>query len=108
MAGNIVTLTDQQFDAEVIKSEIPVLVDFSAEWCGPCKMLAPIIQELADEYTGRIKVGKVDIDANREQAAKYGIQGVPTLMIFKGGQVVKKFVGLMSKDKLIEALDGVL
>ena len=108
MAGNIVTLTDQQFDAEVIKSEIPVLVDFSAEWCGPCKMLAPIIQELADEYTGRIKVGKVDIDANREQAAKDGIQGVPTLMIFKGGQVVKKFVGLMSKDKLIEALDGVL
>ncbi|MEE9366304.1 MAG: thioredoxin [Dehalococcoidales bacterium] len=108
MPPNIVTLTDQNFQSQVIKNAIPVMVDFSAEWCGPCKMLAPVIEELADEYAGRIKVGKLDIDDNRETPGQYGIQGVPTLIIFQNGQPVKKFVGLISKDKITEALDQLL
>ena len=108
MPSNIITLSDQDFEAEVIQSSMPVLVDFSAEWCGPCKMLAPIIEELADEYAGKIKVGKVDIDENRERAGQYGIQGVPTLIIFQKGQAVRKFVGLIPKEKISQALDELL
>ena len=108
MAGNAVVITDEGFQSQVIDSDTPVLVDFSAEWCGPCKMLAPIINELADEYTGRVKVAKVDVDNSRDSAAKYGIQSVPTIMVFKAGEPVKKFVGLMPKAKLTEALDEVL
>ena len=108
MPGNTVTLSDQNFQTEVIQSTIPVLVDFSAEWCGPCKMLAPVIEELADEYAGRIKVGRLDIDDNRQSPAQYGIQGVPTLIIFQNAQAVKKFVGLIPKDKITEALDQLL
>ncbi len=108
MSGNTVTLSDQNFQTEVIQSSTPVLVDFSAEWCGPCKMLAPVIEELADEYVGRIKVGRLDIDDNRQSPGQYGIQGVPTLIIFQNGQPVKKFVGLTPKDKITEALDQLL
>ncbi len=108
MPGNTIPLSDQSFDTEVLQSPIPVLVDFSAEWCGPCKMLAPVIEELADEYVERVKIGKVDIDNNREIATQYGIQGVPTLIIFENGQPVKKFVGLVSKDKITEALEELL
>ena len=108
MPGNTIPLTDKNFQAQVSHSDIPILVDFSAEWCGPCKMLAPVIEELADEYSGRIKVGKLDIDDNRKTPAEYGIQGVPTLIIFQNGEPVKKFVGLMSKDKITEALDQLL
>ena len=108
MAGNTVDLSDQSFDTEVLQSTIPVLVDFSAEWCGPCKMLAPVIEELADEYVERVKVGKVDIDNNRQIAGQYGIQGVPTLIIFDKGQPVKKFVGLIPKDKITEVLEEML
>lgn len=108
MAGNIVVLSDQQFEAEVIKSLTPVLVDFSAEWCGPCKMLAPIIEQLADEYAGRVKVAKLDIDDNHESAAQYGIQSVPTMIIFQNGQPVKKLVGLTPKNKIAGALDELL
>ena len=108
MAGNIVALSDQQFEAEVIKSPTPVLVDFSAEWCGPCKMLAPIMEQLADEYVGRVKVAKIDIDNNRESAAKYSIQSVPTMIMFKGGEPVKKLVGLIPKNKIAESLDELL
>lgn len=108
MAGNAVVITDEGFQSQVIDSDTPVLVDFSAEWCGPCKMLAPIIEELADEYAGRVKVGKVDVDNSRDSAAKYGIQSVPTIMVFQGGEPVKKFVGLMAKAKLAEALDEIL
>ncbi len=108
MPGNIIPLSDQSFDTEVLQSPIPVLVDFSAEWCGPCKMLAPVIEELADEYAERVKVGKVDIDNNRQTPSQYDIQGVPTLIIFKNGQPVKKFVGLISKDKITEALEELL
>ena len=108
MPGNIVTLTDQNFQTEVIENAAPVMVDFSAEWCGPCKMLAPVIEELADEYAGRIKVGKLDIDNSRKTPGQYGIQGVPTLIIFQNGEPLKKFVGLISKDKISEALDELL
>ena len=108
MAANIVALNDQQFEAEVIKSSTPVLVDFSAEWCGPCKALAPVIAELADEYAGRVKVAKLDIDNNRKSAGQYDIQSVPTMIIFKQGQPVKKFVGLTPKNRIAAALDELL
>ena len=108
MSSNLVTISDQNFQTEVIESSIPVLVDFSAEWCGPCKMLAPIIEELAGEYVDRVKVGSLDIDDNRQSPGQYGIQGVPTLIIFQSGQPVKKFVGLTPKDKISEALDQLL
>ena len=108
MSRNTVPLSDQNFQAQVIQSDMPTLVDFSAEWCGPCKMLAPVIEEVADEYTGRIKVGKLDIDDNRKTPGEYGIQGVPTLIIFQNGEPVKKFVGLISKDKITETLDQLL
>ena len=108
MSSNAVTISDQNFQTEVIQSSIPVLVDFSAEWCGPCKMLAPIIEELAGEYVDRIKVGSLDIDDNRQSPGQYGIQGVPTLIMFQNGEPVKKFVGLTPKDKITEALDQLL
>ena len=108
MAGNIVVLSDQNFQAEVIDSSTPVLVDFSAEWCGPCKALAPIVEQLADEYAGRAKVAKLDIDNNHASAGQYDIQSVPTMIIFHNGQPVKKLVGLTPKDRIAAALDELL
>ena len=102
----VIELTDSNFESEVIKSEVPVLVDFWAEWCQPCRMLAPTIEQLADEYEGRIKVGKVDIDSNREVAVNYGISSIPTVILFKGGEVQKKIVGLAPKDQFTAALDA--
>jgi thioredoxin 1 len=108
MAGdNVQTFTDDNFQAEVLGSDQPVLVDFWAEWCMPCKMLAPTIDELADEYAGKIKVGKLDTDGNREVASQFGITAIPTIILFKGGEVSQKFVGLTSKKDFQEALDGV-
>ena len=98
--------TDQNFETEVIKSETPVLVDFWAEWCGPCRMLAPTIEKLANDYAGKVKVGKVDTDSNRDISMKYGISAIPTVILFKGGQVAKKFVGLRSERDFKEALDA--
>ena len=107
MAGqNVVTFNDDNFDTEVINADGPVLVDFWAEWCMPCKMLGPTIDELADEYAGKVKVGKVDTDSNRDVATRYGITAIPTIMLFKGGQVAKKFVGLTSKKDFKTALDA--
>ncbi len=101
-------LTDTNFQPEVLDSQLPVLVDFWAEWCQPCRMLAPTIEELADEYKGRVKVGKLDTDANRETSMKYNISAIPTVILFKGGEVQKKFVGLTSKDQFKTALDDVV
>ena len=101
-------LTDSNFDTEVIQADIPVLVDFWAEWCQPCRMLAPTIEEIADEYKGKAKVGKLDTDANRETSMKYNISAIPTVILFKGGEVHKKFVGLTSKDQFKTALDDVV
>ena len=109
MASELVLeLTDANFDAEVLGPEQPVLVDFWAEWCMPCKMLAPTIEEIAGEYPDRLKVGKIDTDANRDVALKYGITAIPTVILFKDGEMVKKFVGLQQKSDLKEAIDEVL
>lgn len=100
-------LTDQNFEAEVLKSDIPVLVDFWAEWCHPCRIVGPIVEELASEYTGKLKVGKVNVDLT-QVANSYGIMSIPSLLIFKNGQVVKTMVGAQSKDNFKREIDSVL
>ena len=107
-SGNVVVLTDQNFDAEVLQSTVPVLVDFWAEWCMPCRMLAPTIHELAGDYDGKVKVGKVDTDSNRDVSLKFGISAIPTVMVFKGGAVVKRFVGVQTKREIAAALNAAL
>lgn len=106
-ADNIVTLTEENFEAEVINSTTPVLVDFWAEWCGPCKMLGPVLDQLAGEYDGKAKIGKVDVDSNQGLAAKYGITSIPQLFFFKDGEAVNQVTGLRSKSELSAALDEV-
>lgn len=101
---NVLEFTDDNFDADVLKSEALVVVDFWAEWCMPCRMIAPAIDEIADEYQGRVRVGKMDIDANRNMAAKY-VSAIPTVIVFKGGEIAKKFVGLTNKDAIAAAID---
>jgi len=106
MAGKLTKeFTDANFDSEVLKSETPVLVDVWAEWCGPCRMLAPTIDQLATEYDGKAKVGKLDADANRDTVSKYGVSALPTILVFKAGQVVHKFVGLRQKSEFKQVLD---
>lgn len=100
------TFTEDNFDAEVLQSSEPVLVDFWAPWCGPCRQLAPIIDQLATEYEGSVKVGKVDTDQNPNLAVKYGIQSIPTVMIFKNGEVVNQMLGNQPKANLQQALDA--
>jgi thioredoxin 1 len=106
-SANVVEFTDANFDMEVLRSEKPVLVDFWAEWCQPCRMLSPTIDAVADEYAGQVKVGKVDTDSNREISFKYGISAIPTVILFKGGEVRKKFIGLTSKDDIARAIGEV-
>src|SRR5438094_1354191 len=107
MAGqNVVEFTDQNFEEQVLKSTVPVLVDFWAEWCMPCRMLAPTIEKLATDYKGKVKVGKVDTDANRDISIKYGISAIPTVILFKNGQVAQKFVGLRQERDFKEVLDA--
>lgn len=100
--------TDSNFAQEVEASDVPVLVDFWAVWCGPCRMIAPIVEELAVEYQGKVKVGKVDVDNNVQVATKYGIRSIPTLLIFKGGKVVDQIVGAASKGYIVEKLNAQL
>ncbi len=104
---NLIEFSDSNFEQEVIKSEVPVLVDFWAEWCMPCRMLGPVIEKLAKDYTGKVKVGKLDTDANREVAIKYSINSIPTVILFKNGQVQQKFVGLRPERDFKEALDAI-
>jgi len=105
---HILAFTDDNFEAEVLSSELPVLVDFWAEWCMPCLMIAPAIEELAEEFAGRVKVGKVDTDSSRGVAMNLGISAIPTIILFKGGQVANKFVGLQQKADLKAALENAL
>ena len=105
MAESVLEVTDQSFDSEVLRSGQPVLVDFWAEWCGPCRMLAPTVEAVAKEYAGRVKVAKVNVDENGATAARYRIQGIPTLLVFKNGQVQGQLVGVQSKAALTSLLD---
>ena len=106
--NTIVHISDSSFDQDVLQSESPVLVDFWAEWCGPCKMVAPLLEELADEYAGKLKVCKMDVDANPDTAPKYGIRGIPTLIIFNNGDVAGTKVGALSKSQLSAFIDSVI
>jgi thioredoxin 1 len=105
MAGNVIELTDASFDEVIHNSDIPVLVDFWAPWCGPCRMLAPIIEEIANEYAGKAKVCKLNTDEARDSAIEFGINAIPTTILFKNGQIHKKWVGLTSKKVLTAAID---
>ncbi|HRP35522.1 MAG TPA: thioredoxin TrxA [Gammaproteobacteria bacterium] len=105
MSGDIVYTSDSSFESDVLKSEVPVLLDFWAEWCGPCKMIAPILDEVSREYAGRVKVAKINIDENPQIPPRFGIRGIPTLMLFKNGSVEAQKVGALSKKQLTEFLD---
>ena len=102
----ITEFTDNNFDNEVLQSDSPVLVDFWAPWCGPCRMIAPVVEEIAGENVGSVKVGKINIDDNPDAAQRYGVSSIPTLMVFKSGEVVERLVGVQSKNRLQESLDA--
>ncbi|NMG14396.1 thioredoxin TrxA [Aromatoleum bremense] len=106
MSEHIHYVTDGNFEAEVLQSQAPVLVDYWAEWCGPCKMIAPILDDVAKEYAGKLKVAKLNIDENQETPAKFGVRGIPTLMLFKGGNVEATKVGALSKSQLTAFIDS--
>ncbi len=103
---NIHHVTDESWSADVLEAETPVLVDYWAEWCGPCKMIAPILEEIANEYADRVKICKIDIDDNMQTPSKYGVRGIPTLMLFRGGQVEATKVGALSKSQLAAFIDS--
>ena len=104
--ANTLTFTDADWDAEVLNSEIPVLVDFWAEWCGPCRMMSPTVDAVADLYAGRVKVGKLNVDENGQTGMRYNVRGIPTLLLFKGGKVVEQKVGAVGKSDVQKMLDG--
>ncbi|MAC47412.1 thioredoxin TrxA [Oceanospirillum beijerinckii] len=106
MSENIVNVTDASFEDDVLNSDIPVLVDYWAEWCGPCKMIGPVLEDIAGEYAGKVKICKLNIDENTETPPKFGIRGIPTLMLFKNGNVEATKVGALSKSQLVAFLDG--
>ncbi len=107
-SDNVLELTDENFQEQVLDTDMPALVDFWAEWCMPCKMIAPTVEELAEEYAGKVRIGKVDTDQSQQIAMKFGISAIPTLILFKNGEMVNKFVGLQQKADLKAALDEAL
>jgi thioredoxin 1 len=108
MGANTAATTDGTFETDVLKSDVPVLVDFWAEWCGPCKSLAPKLEEIAGEMTGKVKIVKLDIDNNREMTEKFGVRGIPTMILFKGGQQVNHMVGNRSKEEIVSFISSAL
>lgn len=103
-----INFTDENFEEEVIKSDKPVLIDFWAVWCGPCKMIAPIVEELVTEYEGKAKIGKLDVDENQQVSIKYGVRSIPTLLIFKGGKVVDTIIGAVPKAQIVQKLNAAI
>ena len=108
MSKNIYEFTDQNFEKDVQKSDLPVLIDFWAVWCGPCKAIAPVLEEVALEYVNKIKVGKVDVDKNQSTAMKYGVRSIPTLLLMKDGEVINQLVGAVPKSNITDILDDIL
>ena len=108
MGENTLTISDDNFEKEVLSSDVPVLIDFWATWCGPCKAIAPMIDELAAEYSGQLKVGKVNVDENPKTPGKYGVRGIPTLILFKGGQPITNMIGFRPKDEMKRSLDAAI
>ena len=106
--ADLVQVTDDNFDAEIMNSDLPVMVDFWAEWCGPCRMVAPVVEELANEYEGKIKVAKMDVDKNRQTPVKFGIRNIPTLILFKGGEVTHTIIGAQPKSSIEAELKKLL
>jgi thioredoxin 1 len=103
-----ITITDDNFDEEVIKSDKPVLIDFWATWCGPCKMIAPIVEELVDEYEGKAKIGKLDVDNNQQTAIKFGVRSIPTILIFKDGKLKDTIIGAVPKGQIVQRLNSAI
>ena len=108
MSENIHEFTDQSFDTDVVQADLPVLIDFWADWCGPCKAIAPTIEEIAGDYAGKVKVGKLNVDQNQNTAMQYGVRSIPTLLIMKSGEVVSQIVGAVPKENITKALDEIL
>ncbi len=107
-SDKIITLTDQNFENEVKESQTPILVDFWAEWCAPCRMVAPVLDELAEEFDGKVKIGKLNVDQNRSVAAQYGVMSIPTLILFKNGELVEQMVGAQPKENLQKVMQAAL
>ena len=108
MSENIHEFTDQSFDTDVVQADLPVLIDFWAVWCGPCKAIAPTIEEIAGDYAGKVKVGKLNVDQNQNTAMQYGVRSIPTLLIMKSGEVVSQIVGAVPKENITKALDEIV
>ncbi len=102
------TITDDNFENEVIKSDVPVLIDFWAVWCGPCKIIAPVVEQLAEEYNGKLKVGKLDVDNNQESSIKYGVRSIPTLLLFKNGEVKDTIIGAVGKQQIVQKINALI
>lgn len=102
------TITDDNFENEVIKSDLPVLIDFWAVWCGPCKIIAPVVEQLAEEYNGKLKVGKLDVDNNQDSSIKYGVRSIPTLLLFKNGEVKDTIIGAVGKQQIVQKINALI